>query len=93
MSSSKRKLMAADPPSLPPSSIDESATTESSSGDRAKVNGDALDQKYGARAVVGKGMNKFSDLINENIVAARYGVFATVALLTVSTLFLSCNCT
>ena len=36
------------------------------------------------RAVVGEGMNRFSALINDNFIAARYGVFASIALLTVS---------
>ena len=45
---------------------------------------DALSSGLNARSVVGKGMERFSALVNDNIVAARYGVFATVALLTVS---------
>ena len=36
------------------------------------------------RAVVGEGMNRFSAFINDNFIAARYGVFASIALLTVS---------
>ena len=79
--------MATNPSSPSPCSTDESVITASSREDRAKVNsleGVGMDQMYDARAVIGKGMHKFTDLINENIIAARYGVFATVALLTVS---------
>ncbi|MGK3739345.1 MAG: hypothetical protein ACI90V_006192 [Bacillariaceae sp.] len=36
------------------------------------------------RTVVGEGMNRFSAFINDNFIAARYGVFASIALLTVS---------
>jgi hypothetical protein len=35
------------------------------------------------RGAVGSGMDRFSQLVNENLVAARYGVFAGVTLLTV----------
>lgn len=70
-----------------PSSVDDNTLNVSSSEDQAKVpslGGDDLDRKYGARAIVGGGMHKFTELINDNIVAARFGVFATIALLTVS---------
>jgi len=36
------------------------------------------------RTIVGEGMNSFSALINDNIIAARYGIFASIALFTVS---------
>ena len=80
--------MSAD--STPPSSstVDDSAPDVSPGEDHAKVDsstgGDDLDRKSGARAMVGGGMHKFTELINDNIVAARFGVFATIALLTVS---------
>jgi hypothetical protein len=35
------------------------------------------------RGTVGSGMDRFSQLVNENLIAARYGVFAGVTLLTV----------
>uniref|UniRef100_A0A6V0ASV0 Uncharacterized protein n=1 Tax=Pseudo-nitzschia australis TaxID=44445 RepID=A0A6V0ASV0_9STRA len=38
---------------------------------------------FNARSIVGGGMDRFTALINDNIIAARYGVFATIALLTV----------
>jgi hypothetical protein len=49
--------------------------------------GDGLFPSYNARTIVGKGMDIFTATINDNIIAARYGVFATVALLTVSKIF------
>ena len=39
---------------------------------------------YNTRSFVGEGMDRFTALINNNIIAARYGIFATIALLTVS---------
>ena len=79
--------MSDDRPSPSSSSIDESFVTGASSEVRDIANpieSDAPVAHDGARVVVGKGMNKFSELINENIIAARYGVFASIALLTVS---------
>ena len=79
--------MSTDPSPPTPSSVEDSALNLSSSEDQTKVpslGGDDLDRKYGARAIVGGGMHKFTELINDNIVAARFGVFATIALLTVS---------
>ena len=80
--------MSADPSPPSSSTVDDSALNISSSEDHSKVDsslgGDDLDRKYGARAMVGGGMHKFTELINDNIVAARFGVFATIALLTVS---------
>lgn len=77
---------------LPSSSIiDDGLVTGASSEALDKANSIAIDAPVadvGARIVVGKGMNKFSELINENIIAARYGVFATITLLTVSCIFL-----
>lgn len=35
------------------------------------------------RGTVGAGMDRFSHLVNDNLVAARYGVFAGITLLTV----------
>lgn len=40
------------------------------------------DDDSSVRAIVGETMHSFSDVINENLVAARFGVFASVALLT-----------
>jgi len=40
------------------------------------------------RQSVGRGMEKFTTLINDNIIAARFGVFATISLLTVSAISL-----
>ncbi len=81
-----------DVPSPSPSSTDDSSATGPSSEDHAKkansFQGDVVVvPNDGARAIVGKGMTSLSELINENIVAARYGTFATIALLTVSLMF------
>lgn len=86
--------MAGDLPPPSPSSTDDSSATVPPSEDHANANsfqGDAVVPNDGPRAIVGKGMTSFSELINENIVAARYGAFATIALLTVSSIFPSCH--
>ena len=83
-----------DVPSPSPSSTDDRSATGPSSEDHANANsfqGDAVVPNDGARAIVGKGMTSFSELINENIVAARYGTFATIALLTVRLIFSYCH--
>lgn len=35
------------------------------------------------RGALGNGMNRFSKLVNDNLIAARYGIFSGVTLLTV----------
>ena len=45
---------------------------------------DGSSSEYNTRSFVGEGMDRFTKLINDNIIAARYGVFATIVLCTVS---------
>jgi hypothetical protein len=82
--------MTAESPT-PGSSITGNSITaiEPSSDDGTKANlheGNGAVPTHGARAIVGESMDKFSSLINDNIIAARYGVFATITLLTVSSI-------
>ena len=83
--------MTAETPAPPLPVTDDSTVSRPSLEDSAKANsheGDGLFPSYDARTIVGKGMDIFTATINDNIVAARYGIFATVALLTVSKLYL-----
>jgi len=78
--------MTAQSPAPSPLIMDDDTVTGASPEYDAKTNshvGDGPFPSYNARTIVGKGMNKFTALINDNIIAARYGVFATIALLTV----------
>jgi hypothetical protein len=83
--------MTAEPPAPSPPVTEDITVSRPSPEDGAKANsheGDDLCPSYDARTIVGKGMDIFTATINDNIVATRYGVFATVALLTVSSIYL-----
>jgi len=78
--------MTSSPKNLPSSSDGDSTVTETSTNDDATVNshgnrGESADNI--ARRTIGQGMHEFTALINDNIIAARYGVFATIGLLTI----------
>lgn len=45
-------------------------------------NDDGDDSSLNARSVAGKAMTGFSDLVNENLIAFRYGTVASITLLT-----------
>jgi hypothetical protein len=64
-------------------------TSDPSSSRTAKETGDGdgdgdggEDDPLSAKHVAGKAMTGFSDLVNENLIAFRYGTVATVTLLT-----------
>ena len=79
--------MAAESPSPSPSFNEANSVTKQDPEDDVKAHAlkeDVPSPNYNVRTVVGEGMHKFTDLINDNIIAARFGVFATVSLLTVS---------
>jgi len=78
--------MTGELPTSRTSIINASTVGRSPPEDDAKANsrvGICQSPGYNGRTIVGKGMEAFAALINENIFAARYGVFATIALLTV----------
>jgi hypothetical protein len=72
--------------------VTDTAMTNSESVENTRNNNDlqlsrdsySNSNSISCRTVVGEGMNRFSALINDNFIAARYGVFASIALLTVS---------
>ena len=81
--------MTAPPKDLSSSSDGENQVTEPSTDNETKA--DSYDTKNHdeslgnkARTTIGRGMHEFTALINDNIIAARYGVFATIGMLTVS---------
>ena len=91
------------PTSMPPMTAESPATSDKITNDSTVVRSPQQDdaqtnsQKgsdndpfptFDCRTSVGRGMEKFTTLINDNIIAARFGVFATISLLTVSAISL-----
>ena len=86
------------PTSMPPMTAESPATSDkitndstvvrSPQQDDAQTNSQKGSDNDPFRTSVGRGMEKVTTLINDNIIAARYGVFATISLLTVSAISL-----
>ena len=81
------------PESPDPSPLSDGNDTDIGSSSEIVESGNPEEEKgtlsvYNPRTLVGGGMERFTSLINDNIIAARYGVFATIALLTVSCIIL-----
>eukprot|EP00534_Pseudo-nitzschia_fraudulenta_P007365 CAMPEP_0201194640 /NCGR_PEP_ID=MMETSP0851-20130426/149522_1 /ASSEMBLY_ACC=CAM_ASM_000631 /TAXON_ID=183588 /ORGANISM="Pseudo-nitzschia fraudulenta, Strain WWA7" /LENGTH=389 /DNA_ID=CAMNT_0047481345 /DNA_START=40 /DNA_END=1206 /DNA_ORIENTATION=+ len=75
------------PESPDPSPLSDGNDTDIGSSSEIVESGNPEEEKgtlsvYNPRTLVGGGMERFTSLINDNIIAARYGVFATIALLT-----------